>query len=164
MADDSAANVKGPDSLKGALLYILIGVAIASYGGYDYVQQTEAVREAVEVEATIVEVGIETDSGTSSSPGPNYDPTVAFEYSYDGTEYTGSEIYPAEVEQEYQTQSGAESVIEEYERGAQTTAHVSLDQPGNAFLKNETSNAPLIAIVIGGVFAIFSTISAVRKS
>jgi hypothetical protein len=163
MADDPETSSKGPDTLKGALLYVLIGVAIAAYGGYDYVQQTEAVREAVEVEATIVEVGVETDSGTSSNPGPNYDPTVAFEYSYNGTEYTGTKIYAAELEQGYQTESGAESVVAPYEQGAQTTAYVSPDQPGDAFLKNETSNAPLIAIMIGGVFATASTFSAVRK-
>ncbi len=35
MADDLGVNINGPDSLKGALLYMLIGIAIVSYGGYD---------------------------------------------------------------------------------------------------------------------------------
>jgi hypothetical protein len=163
MSDDSGVNIKGPDSLKGALLYILIGIAIASYGGYDYVQQTEAVRESVEVDATITELDIEADSGTSSNPGADFDPVVEFEYTYNGNEYTGTKIYPADLEQNYETQSGAESAIEEFEEGAQTTAYVSPDQPGDAFLKNQTSNAPIIAIVLGGVFTLFSTVSAVRK-
>ena len=163
MSDNSGVNIKGPDSLKGALLYILIGIAIISYGGYDYVQQTEAVQESVEVDATVTELDIETDSGTSSNPGANFDPVVEFEYTYNGTKYTGTKIYPADIGQNYETQSEAESAIEEYEQGTQTTAYVSPDQPGDAFLKNQTSNAPIIAIVLGGVFTLFATVSAVKK-
>jgi hypothetical protein len=160
---DSGAGIDGPDTLKGALLYVLIGVAVMSYGGYDYVQQTEAVREAVEVEATVTDLGIETERGTASQRGVDYDPTVAFAYTYNGTEYTGSKIYPADIEHEYETRSGAESVIEEYEEGGRTTAYVTPDRPGDAFLKNETTTAPLIAIALGGIFALFATVSAVRK-
>ncbi|QWC18468.1 DUF3592 domain-containing protein [Halorubrum sp. 2020YC2] len=163
MGDSSGVNINGPDTLKGAVLYILVGIAIISYGGYDYVQQTEAVRESVEVDATITELDIEADSGTSSSPGANFEPVVAFEYTYNGTEYTGTKIYPADIEQNYETQSGAESAIEEYEQGAQTIAYVSPDEPGDAFLKNETSNAPVIAIVLGGLFTLFATVSTIRK-
>ena len=163
MADDSGVNVNGPDSLKGALLYVLVGIAIVSYGGYDYVQQTEAVRESVEVEATITELSVETESGTSSNPGVDYSPVVEFEYTYNGTEYTGTKIYPADIEQNYETRSGAESAIEEYEQGTQAAAYVSPDQPGDAFLRNETSNAPIIAVALGGLFTLLATGSAVRK-
>lgn len=163
MPDDSGVSINGPDSLKGALLYVLIGVAIMSYGGYDYVQQTEAVRESVEVEATITELAVETESGTASQRGVDYDPTVAFSYTYNGTEYTGTEIYPAGIEYEYETRSGAESVIEAYEEGTQTTAYVTPDQPRDAFLKNQTTNTPVIAIALGGLFTLLSTVSAIRK-
>ena len=163
MTDDSGVNINGPDSFKGALLYILIGIAIVSYGGYDYVQQTEAVRESVTVEATVTELSIETDSGTSSNRGVNYDPTVAFEYTYNGTTYTGTKIYPADIQENYETRSGAESVIEEYEQGTQTTAYVVPDRPEDAFLKNQTTNAPIIAVVLGGLFTLFATVSAVRN-
>lgn len=163
MSDDSGVSINGPDSLKGALLYILIGIVILSYGGYDYVQQTETVRESVEVDATITELDIEADSGTSSNPGANYDPVVEFEYIYQGDEYVGTKIYPANIEQNYETQSGAESAIEEYEEGSQTTAYVSPNQPEDAFLKNQTSDAPIIAIVLGGLFTLFAIFSAVKK-
>lgn len=163
MADNSGLSVNGPDSLGGALLYIVIGLAIVGYGGFDYVQQTEAVRDSVEVDATITELSIETDSGTSSSPGTNYEPTVEFEYTYNGTDYTGNKIYPANIEQNYDTQSGAESAIEGYEQGEETTAYVSPDQPDDAFLKNKTSNAPIIALVLGGLFTLFATASAVKN-
>jgi len=163
MADDSGLSVNGPDSLGGAVLYIVVGIAVLSYGGYDYVQQTEAVRNSVEVDATITELSIETDSGTSSNPGSNYEPTVEFEYTYNETKYTGTKIYPAHIEQSYDTRSAAESAIERYEQGTETTAYVSPAQPGDAFLKNKTSNAPVIAIVLGGLFSLIATVSAVRK-
>jgi len=163
MADDSGLSVNGPDSLRGAMLYIVIGIAIISYGGYDYVQQSEAVRNSVEVDATITELSIETDSGTSSNPGANYEPTVEFEYTYNETRYTGTKIYPANIEQSYDTQSAAESAIEQYEQGTETTAYVSPDQPRDAFLKNKTSNAPVVALVLGGLLTLLATISAVRK-
>ena len=163
MAKDSDFSMNGPDSLGGAVLYILVGIAIASYGGYDYVQQTEAVRNSVEVDATVTELGIETDSGTSSNPGVEYEPTVEFEYTYNGTRYTGTKLYPANIERNYETRSAAESAIEDYEQGTQTTACVSPAEPGDAFLKNKTSNAPIIAIGIGGAFALFAAFSAVKK-
>ena len=163
MSDESGFSVNGPDSLAGALLYVVIGLAIASYGGYDYMQQTEAVRNSVQVNATVTELSIETDSGISSNPGTEYDPTIEFEYTYNGTQYTGTKLYPANIEQNYKTQSGAESAIKGYEQGKQTTAYVEPDEPGDAFLENKTSNAPLIALGIGGIFALFATVSAAKK-
>jgi len=163
MADDSGSSINGPDSLAGALLYVAIGLAIASYGGYDYVQQTEAVRDSVQVNATITQLSIETGSGTSSNPGTEYEPIVEFAYTYNGTQYTGTKLYPATIEQDYETRSGAESAIEGYEQGGQTTAYVEPNEPSDAFLKNKTSNAPLIAIGIGGIFTLASAASAVRK-
>jgi len=163
MSDDSGFNVDGPDSFAGALVYVAIGLAIASYGGYDYMQQTEAVREAVQVDATVTELSIETDSGTSSNPDTEYEPVVEFRYVYDGTEYTGTKLYPADIQRNYETRSAAESAVETYEPGAQTTAYVEPGEPSDAFLKNETSNAPLIALGIGGVVTLFAAVSAVRK-
>lgn len=163
MSDDSGFSVDGPDTLAGALLYVAIGLAIASYGGYDYIQQTEAVRESVQVDATVTERSIETNSGTSSNPGLEYEPTVEFEYVYNGTEYTGTKLFPAEIKRDYKTRSAAESAVAEYEPGARTTAYVEPEEPGDAFLKNETSNAPLIALGIGGIFSLLTAVSAVKK-
>lgn len=163
MDDNSGTNIKGPDSVAKAALYVLIGLAIASYGGYDYIQQTEAVRNSVQVDATVTELSIETDPGTSSNPGVEYEPVVEFEYTYNGAQYTGTKVYPANLEQNYQTQSAAESAIEDYEEGGKTTAYVEPDEPDDAFLKNNTSNAPLIAIGIGSVFALLSAVAAVKK-
>jgi len=125
----------GPDSVAGAVLYVVIGLAIVSYGGYDYIQQTEAVRDSVQVDATVTERGIETDRGTTSNPGTEYEPAVKFEYTYNGAQYTGTKVYPAEIEQNYETRSAAEAAIESYEQGGETTAYVEPDEPGDQDIK-----------------------------
>lgn len=102
MAGDSGFHNSGPETLAGALLYAAIGLAIASYGGYD-VQQTDAVRELLQINVTITELSIETDSGTSSNPRVEYELIVEFEYTYNGTQYTGTKLYPATIEQNYET-------------------------------------------------------------
>lgn len=76
----------------------------------------------------------------------NHDPTIEFAYTYDGPEYTGTQLYPANIERTYDTRSAAESAIEESGQGTRTVAYVPPDQPGDAFLKNQTSDAPLVAI------------------
>jgi hypothetical protein len=163
MANGSGVSVSGPDSLGKAVLYIVVGLAIAGYGGYDYVQGTEAVRNSVEVNATITDRSIETDSGPSSNPGVEYEPNVAFEYTYEGTDYTGTKLYPSNIERSYDTRSEAESAIEPYERGTRTTAYVSPDDPDDAFLKQDTSSAPIVAVGLGGLLALLGTGAAAKQ-
>lgn len=119
--------------------------------------------DQVEVGATVTEFSIETRSGTSSDPGVEFEPIIEFEYAYDGTEYTGTKLYPSDIKRNYETRSAAESAVAEYDPGVRTTAYVDPDAPSDAFLKNETSSAPLIALGIGGLFTLFAAVSAVRK-
>ena len=58
---------------------------------------------------------------------------VEFEYVYDGTRYAGTKLYLAAIERSYETRAAAESAIDEYERGTQTTAYVGPDEPSDAF-------------------------------
>ncbi|SDF55899.1 hypothetical protein SAMN04488067_105192 [Halorubrum xinjiangense] len=88
------------------------------------------------MDATVTDVAIETDCGTSSNPGVNYDPTIEFEYAHNGTEYTGTKLYPANIVQTYDTRTAAESEVEEYDQGTRTVAYVPSERPDDAFLKN----------------------------
>ena len=115
------------------------------------------------MDATVTDVAIETDSGTSSNPGVNYDPTIEFEYAHNGTEYTGTKLYPANIGQTYDTRTAAESEVEEYDQGTRTVAYVPSERPDDAFLKNQTSNAPFVAIGLGELFTPLATRSAVQK-
>ncbi|ELZ28114.1 hypothetical protein C475_04895 [Halosimplex carlsbadense 2-9-1] len=151
MSDDSGLSINGPESLRGALLMLLLGLAVTGYAGYDYVQQSDAVRNSVEVNATITEVGVET---SSARRGVDHEPTVRFSYEYEGTTYESSSVFPASISPTYDTESAARSVVAEYEEGGAATAYVSPDRPNGAFLKNRTTNTPLFAAAFGILFVL----------
>jgi hypothetical protein len=64
---------------------------------------------------------------------------------------------------EYDQRSNAESVIEEYEDGKTVTAYVDSTGPDHAFLKNKTSNTPLILAGIGAVASLLGAVSSLKK-
>ncbi|WP_436908632.1 DUF3592 domain-containing protein [Halosimplex marinum] len=160
MSDDSGLSISGPDSLRGALLMVLVGLAVTGYGGYDYVQQSDAVRDAVEVNATVEDVGVET---VSARRGVDHEPTVRFSYEYDGQAYESTSVFPASIAPTYDTESAARSVVSDYEEGETVTAYVAPDRPGDAFLKNRTTNTPLVAAVFGLFFVLAGGWSALKQ-
>lgn len=144
--------------LPGGILVLVVGLAVAGYGAYDYSQQSAAIENSVEVDATITGTNVDSirTSGTTQ-----FDPDVRFEYSYQGESYTSDNLYPASASENYDTKSGAQSAIQEYEQGETVTAYVNPDSPGDAFLKNEKSTSPLwfaalgVAFIFGGCYALF---------
>lgn len=141
------------DPIRGGFLALLLGLAVTGYGAYDYQQQQGALEDAVAVDATIVEAGVEARSG-SSNPGAEYRPTVTFEYRYDGENYTSHSVFPSETTPNYDTRSAAASVLDGYEAGDTATAYVDPGSPSEAFLIDRQSRGPVIAIAIGGVVAL----------
>ncbi|MFC6875449.1 DUF3592 domain-containing protein [Halobellus marinus] len=163
MADDSGISIDGPDTLRGALLLLVLGLGVTGYGAYDYVQQSDAIRSAVEVDATITDVGVETTSAPAGNAQVKYEPRVEFTYEYQGESYTGTNVFPATIAPEYEQRSNAESVIDEYEDGMTVTAYVDPADPNDAFLQNKTSNTPLLAAGIGAVISLLGAVSALEK-
>ena len=159
---DSGISVNGPKTLKGALALLLIGLAVTGYGAYDYTQQSDAVDDAVRVDATVTEVGVESTSGGSSS-SVDYRPTIRFTYEYEGTEYASTSVYPSAIASNYDTQSAAREVVAEYAAGESTTAYVDPADPDGGFLKAQTSNAPLIAAALGLLLALGGCVSAAKR-
>ena len=141
------------DPVRGGALLLVLGLALSAYGGYDYHQQRDALDDAVEVNATVVETGVEATSG-SSSPGAEYRPTVSFEYRYGGENYTSHSVFPSSSTPNYDTESAAREVLAGYEAGSEATAYVDPDQPADAFLLREASGGPLLAIGIGAALAL----------
>ncbi|MEA1931733.1 DUF3592 domain-containing protein [Halohasta litorea] len=136
------------------VLLLLGGVVMTGYGLYDYTQQSSAVSNAVEVDATVTDTDIDTISQRRGSS--DYQPVVAFEYRFEGTDYTSDSLYPSSVEPDYDTESAARDEIESYAAGDSVTAYVDPASPGEAFLRNEESNSPLKFAAIGGVMVILS--------
>ena len=159
---DGGLSINGPKTLKGALLLLVVGLAVTGYGAYDYTQQSDAVDDAVEVDATVTEVGVESTSGGSSS-GVDYRPTIRFTYEYEGTEYAGTSVFPSAITSNYDTQSAAREVVAEYAVGESTTAYVDPADPDGGFLKAQTSNAPLIAAALGLLLGLGGGVSAVKR-
>lgn len=145
----------------GALAMVLIGLALTGYGAYDYVQQSEALDDTETVEATVVETSVEEIQQRRARV--DYEPTVTFEYSYEGQAYTSSHLYPATIAPDYDTRSAAESQLDGYEAGETVTAYVDPDSPGRAFLRAERSGATLKFAGIGALLAIVGGVGALRK-
>ncbi|WP_066416358.1 DUF3592 domain-containing protein [Halorubrum aethiopicum] len=149
------------DPVRGGLLFLVVGLALAGYGGYDYLQQQQAIETAEPVEAVVLETDLDSTS-SASSPDVDYYPFVRYEYAYRGERYTATGVYPASVQRSYDTRSAAREAIEEYETGETVTAYVTPDSPGDAFLRKQRSNAPFLAIGIGAVIALMGGRSALR--
>ncbi|WP_424013951.1 DUF3592 domain-containing protein [Halorubrum xinjiangense] len=158
---DDGLSIGGPKTRRGAVLMLLIGLAATGYGAYDYTQQSNAVADAVEVDAEITELGVESTSAGSSAD-VDYRPVVRFTYEYEGTAYESANVFPASITQDYDTESAARSVVEEYAVGESATAHVDPSDPDAAFLKDRTSNAPLVAVAVGLGFVLVGGRSAIR--
>jgi hypothetical protein len=150
------------DLARGGLVMLVVGLTIAGFGGYDYVQQSSAVEDAVSVDVTITDTHVESVSGRRGST--NYRPVVSFDYRYRGESYTANNLYPATFDPEYDSRSKARSALAGYEPGDEVTAHVDPDSPGGAFLEREVSNGPLRFMAIGGVGALLGAVSAIRGS
>ncbi|SEH68082.1 Protein of unknown function [Halopenitus malekzadehii] len=165
MSADSRLPIGDSDrnSVRKGILFLLVGLAVIGYGGFDYVTQQQAIDSGVSVNATILETGVEAD-GTGSSTGVEHYPTVRFEYVYQGERYTSTKIYPSSVRRAYDTESAARDAIEEYETNTTVTAYTTPDSPGNAFLRTEESNGPIIAIGIGIVFVLLGGRSVLKES
>jgi hypothetical protein len=120
MNDDEGISVRiggrELDPLRGGLLALVLGLAIAGYGAYDYQQHQQALADADEVNATVVATGVEAISG-SSNPGSEYRPTVTFEYRYDGRNYTSGNVFPSATTPNYDTRSAAADVLSGYRAG-----------------------------------------------
>lgn len=161
---DSDVSIRGPKTLGRSLLLLLVAVGMVGYGAADYAQSTSAVRESVETDATITELGVETRSnqaGTGSSI--KHQPVVEFTYTYDGEQYTGDRLFAGSIPARYDTEAAARDAIRRYERGATTTAYVDPDDPETAFLRNKTSNRQFVFIGVGLVLAAFGGVSVVKN-
>ena len=141
-------------------MLLLVGTGLAGYGAYDYTQQSEAIEDAVQVEATIVETDVET---VTSKGDQSHEPTVSFEYRYDGTAYTGDRIFPSDVNPKYEMRSKARSIVQEYESGETVTAYVDPASPGDAFLEKKRSTYSLKLAGIG-VLIVFITLGSRFRS
>jgi hypothetical protein len=153
-------SVRGTPVAFSALMVValLLGLGGVGYGGYDYVQQSSAVENAVAVETTVVDTEIRESGGRR---GLVYRVSVEHTYRYGGTEYTSEQVFPGRISPMFTARTDAETAIEPYEPNTTATAYVDPDSPGRAFLERETTLAPFRWVGLGGLVAVLVTLHAV---
>ena len=139
---------------RSDLFLLALAVLMVGYGGYEYVNQQNAIEGAVAVNATITDVGVEQTDGR----GIDYVPVVSYEYVFEGTAYTGGDVFPGSIHSTYDTQSEARAVIDSYSVNQTATAYVDSQSPANAFLKKTTTSEPLLLAGGGGIIFIVALI------
>jgi hypothetical protein len=151
--------INGPTGTVQIAVVLLIGVAAIGYGAYSYTAQTSALDSAVEVEATITSTSVDE---SSARRGVDYVPQATFEYSYEGSDYTSSNVYPGPLSKDFDTEEAAREELSGYEPGDTVTAYVPPDSPGNAYLQREGNDKPLFLIGFGALFVLFGGRAVVR--
>ncbi len=136
--------VRGPSSTLGVAVAVVLSLGLIGYGGYSYMSLTDAISSSVSVNATVDSVGVEEVDGRRGSI--EFRPEASFTYSFNGTEYTSSNVYPEGLAPSFDTEEEARLDLEE---GDPVTVYVERDSPGEAFLKHERSNKPLFMIGFG---------------
>lgn len=136
-----------------AIIVLVVGISMSGYGALNYYEQSKAVENTVEVNATVTGTDIET---VHHRRGDNYAPVVSFEYRYQGTSYTSNNIFPTGADPSYDSESKANEFLEEYEPGEAVTAYVNPSSPSSGFLKADKSKEPLYFFAIGGFISLAS--------
>ena len=134
-------------SRKGVYLLVL-AVAFLGAGGYSYVQQGQAVGDAVTVQATVDSAQVERIDSRRSI---DYEPEIEYTYEYQGETYTSEQVFPGPTIRTYSDRSKAESVVRSFEPGTTVRAYVRPSAPGDAFLIRERTPWPTQALAIGSV-------------
>ncbi|MCX2819676.1 DUF3592 domain-containing protein [Haladaptatus sp. F3-133] len=153
-------SISGPSGTLRIVLFVLLGIGVTGYGAYSYTSQASALNSAVEVDATVTSTSVEEDSRRR---GVDYIPQATFTYTYNGEEYTSSNVYPGPLSKKLKTEDAAESALEGYQEEETVTAYVPQGEPENAYLKHERSAEPLVLTGFGVLFLVASIYAAVKN-
>ena len=146
----------GNDGGKGGLIsnfvIIVIGIGLIFFGYNTFASQNQALENPVNVSATVIDTGIAEDS--SRRGGIDYQPQIKYRYSFEGENFTSDNMHPGgQQPDDHNVESEAREVVEEYSQGSEINVLVPPEKPGEAFIKPEKTNDPLIFIAVGILFA-----------
>ncbi len=139
------------------IIALLAGLGIAGYGGYDYVQQSGAVDDAVAINTTVTEAEIE----ERGSRGATYRLSVKHTYQYQGTTYTSGQVFPGHTNPMYVLRSDAVDVLRPYEPDTSATAYVDPESPSRASLERQMTLAPFRYVGFGSLLAVLTGLHAI---
>lgn len=153
------------EGAAGGLVVAGFGAVIAWNGWTAYDDEQRALDNAVEVRATVTDIGVTTheeqvdieNGGTTTRT--RYAPQIRFEYDFEGETYTAGNINPpaggVDAIPRYGSESRAMSSLDEYDEREVVTAYVDPQQPGEGFLEREANTLRnLGSVVFGGLFVV----------
>jgi hypothetical protein len=142
---------------KRALL-LLLAFGLLGVGGYEYVQQSQAIDDAVAVEATVTDATI--DRIESGRGATEYEPGISYTYRSEGRTYTNDDVFPGPSIRTYTDRTDAQAIVEQHEPGTTVRAYVLPSDPTTAFLIRARSPWPLQAIVAGSALLVVGVLAA----
>jgi hypothetical protein len=141
-----------------AVVAIGSGALVAVVGLRRYRHLRAVTQRAVSTTGTVQQVTTQLVNGASGSQ--SYVPVVDYEYRTPTAQQEGTTVYPGEsrFSKRFGTESAAETAIEDYEPGGQTTVYYDPDNPAHSFLIPDAQTAPTIAtaaiglaVLVGGL-------------
>ena len=149
-----------------AIMLLVGAVAAVGLGVDEYQDHSQTLDEAIEVDATIIESDVDVyydqdaDFGadTPDHEDVEYRPVVEFEYEFEGEQYQSSNMNVVGGYSTYDVRPRAEDAAAEYPEGAQTTAYVHPDEPGEAFLDDEMPLGVYMLPAFGAVALVGSVV------
>lgn len=142
---------------RRALLFLL-ALGLLGVGGYEYVQQSQAVDDAVTVEATVADATV--DRIESGRGATEYEPEISYTYRYDSQTYTSDDVFPGSSIRTYTDRTDAQAIVEQYEPGTTVRAYVLPSDPKTAFLIQQRTPWPLQAVVAGSALFVIGVLAA----
>jgi len=153
-------NFDGPSGPLQIAFALILGLGTIGYGAYSYSAQTAALDSTETVDATVVSTSIERLDERRGTD--DYSPQATFNYTYEGEQYTSSNVFPGKLPREFGTKDKARAQLEGYESGNTVRAYVPQNNPGNAFLEHESSNKPLLVTGLGAIVVLGTVVSIFR--
>lgn len=142
-------------------LFMIGGLVLLGYGFNQYQGQKASIDNAVNISATVADTNVRTDSSRRGST--DYQAEIDFNYSFEGEDYTSGFIYPLDDDREFSTEEEAQEFLQSYSAGTEVDAYVSPETPDEAFLNNESSDQPLIFLLIGGLMTLSAGYKTVKN-
>ena len=141
------------------ITYLIFGGFAAMFlyvGLTQFVQQRRNLTHAERIDATIVHSAVRSSTSKDtdgrvgfSNNTTTHTPDVRFRYVVSGEQYESEQLYPTIIGRSYASQSAAAEVLAPFPVNAKVRAYVDPAHPQHAFLINESSNGPVVFLVLG---------------
>ena len=158
---ENSGNLSSRKTVAISGLIAAVGMVLIGFGFMQYTGQTDSLENAVSVNGTVVETKITED--TSRRGGTEYETSIRFNYSYNGSNHSSKNIYPLDSNQGFESRSKAEKYLMNYTENSRVDAFVNPEKPGKGFLNAERSSDPITLVLAGFLLLTIGSYNAVKN-